>query len=99
MFRSAEAEHCTVFAAEQHTFLGSQAGGLDLALGSETGAAVKRERTVPEDSAEQAKDHNHAGQGRKRQPAVEPWVSAVMGPACGDFRPVQAAIVKPEPEQ
>ncbi len=33
MFRSAEAEHFPIFAAEQQTVLGPQAGGLDLALG------------------------------------------------------------------
>jgi hypothetical protein len=99
MLRSAEAEQCTVLAAEQNTFLGSQAGRLELALGGETRAAVKRERTVPEDGAEQAKDHDSAGEGRKRQPAVETWVGAVTGPACGDLRPVKAAVVKPEPQQ
>ncbi|WP_248890129.1 hypothetical protein [Bradyrhizobium japonicum] len=60
---------------------------------------MKRERTVPEDRAEQTKNHDHAGEGRQGQPAVETRVGAVTGPARGDLRPVQAAIVKPEPEQ
>ena len=42
VFRSAEAEQFAVLAAEQHALLGSQAGGLDLALRGETGAAMKR---------------------------------------------------------
>ncbi len=62
MFRSAEAEHCAVFAAEQQTVLGPQAGSLDLALGSEMGIAVKGKRTVPEDGAKEAENHNHASQ-------------------------------------
>lgn len=49
MFRSAEAEQGAVLSAEQHALLGSQASGLDLALGRETRAAVKRGRTVPKD--------------------------------------------------
>ena len=54
---------------------------------------------MPEDSTEQAEDHNDAGEGRQRKPAVEAWVGAVTGPARDDLRPVQAAVVKPEPEQ
>ena len=96
MFRSAEAEHCTIFAAEQQTLLGSQAGTLDLALGRETGFAVKGKRTVPEDGAKQSKDHDQPGEGRQRQPAVETRVGAITRPACGDLQPVKAAIMNPK---
>ena len=54
---------------------------------------------MTEHSTQNSKHHNDTGERRKRQPPVETWVGAVTRPARDDLRPVQAAIVKPQPEQ
>jgi len=99
VFGASETQQRTVLASEQDAFSGTQARSLDLALGSETRAAVKRERTVTEDRTEHAEHHNDAGERRQRQPAIEARVSAVTRPARGDLRPVEATVVNPQSEQ
>src|SRR3954468_1967270 len=62
VFGASEAQHRTVLASEQDAFSGTQARSLDFSLGSKPGVAVKRERTLTEDSAEHSEHHNDAGE-------------------------------------
>src|SRR5260370_27149911 len=70
VFGASETQQRTVLASEQDAFSGTQAGSLDLALGSEAGVAVKRKRTMPKDTADHAEYDDHATERRQLQPPI-----------------------------